>query len=181
MRSRVLSALALAATVAGCRQPQLLLHVTTDAPLPNGRARMWRLRFADITNPVSGGQVTMVLDGTEGGDMYDNICVDKLGHVLLCDSARRLVDRLTILVCSLPDDPIPGPARLAWMRELFPTCRVIGHDVPGESVVVRLAASGQTCRCSRADVCAPRRARDDAVAAGARATADEEGTAPSDD
>jgi len=59
--------------------------------------------------------------------------------------------------------------------------RVIGHDVPGESVVVRLAASGQTCRCSRADVCAPRRARDDAVAAGARATADEEGTPPSDD
>ena len=58
--------------------------------------------------------------------------------------------------------------------------RVIGHDVPGESVVVRLAASGQTCRCSRADVCAPRRARDDAVASGARATADEEGTPPSD-
>ena len=58
--------------------------------------------------------------------------------------------------------------------------RVIGHDVPGESVVVRLAASGQTCRCSRADVCAPRRARDDAVASGARATADDEGTPPSD-
>jgi NadR type nicotinamide-nucleotide adenylyltransferase len=50
------------------------------------------------------------------------------GHVLLCDTARRLVDRLTILVCWLPDDPIPGPLRLAWMRELFPDCRVIGHD-----------------------------------------------------
>jgi len=50
------------------------------------------------------------------------------GHVLLCDTARRLVDQLTILVCWLPDDPIPGPQRLAWMRELFPTCRVIGHD-----------------------------------------------------
>ena len=52
------------------------------------------------------------------------------GHVLLCDTARRLVDELTILVCWLPDDPIPGPLRLAWMRELFPTCRVIGHDAP---------------------------------------------------
>jgi cell fate regulator YaaT (PSP1 superfamily) len=58
--------------------------------------------------------------------------------------------------------------------------RVIAHDVPSESVVVRLAASGQTCKCSRADVCAPRRAHDGAVAAGARATADEEGSPSSD-
>ena len=32
-----------------------------------------------------------------------------LGHVHLCETARQLVDRLTILVCWLPDDPIPGP------------------------------------------------------------------------
>lgn len=50
------------------------------------------------------------------------------GHMLLCETARRLVDRLTILVCWLPDDPIPGPLRLEWMRTLFPDCRVIGHD-----------------------------------------------------
>jgi HTH-type transcriptional regulator, transcriptional repressor of NAD biosynthesis genes len=50
------------------------------------------------------------------------------GHVVLCETARQLVDRLTILVCWLPDDPIPGPLRLAWMRALFPACRVIGHD-----------------------------------------------------
>jgi NadR type nicotinamide-nucleotide adenylyltransferase len=50
------------------------------------------------------------------------------GHVHLCETARRLVDRLTILVCWLPDDPIPGPLRLQWMKELFPDCRVLGHD-----------------------------------------------------
>lgn len=50
------------------------------------------------------------------------------GHVHVCETARRLVDRLTILVCWLPDDPIPGPLRLRWMRELFPDCRVISHD-----------------------------------------------------
>jgi HTH-type transcriptional repressor of NAD biosynthesis genes len=50
------------------------------------------------------------------------------GHQLLCETARALVDELTIFVCWLPDDPIPGPLRLAWMRELFPDCRVIGHD-----------------------------------------------------
>lgn len=51
-----------------------------------------------------------------------------LGHVHLCETARQLVDRLTILVCWLPDDPVPGPLRLQWMRELFPDCRVIDHD-----------------------------------------------------
>jgi len=51
--------------------------------------------------------------------------------------------------------------------------RVVGHNVPSDSVVVRLSASGQTCRCSRASVCAPRRAHDDAVAGGARPSADE--------
>jgi cell fate regulator YaaT (PSP1 superfamily) len=38
---------------------------------------------------------------------------------------------------------------------------IVGHEVPRDGVVVRLAASGATCRCSRADVCAPRRAYDD--------------------
>ena len=50
------------------------------------------------------------------------------GHQLLCETARALVDELTILVCWLPDDPIPGPLRHGWMRELFPDCRVLGHD-----------------------------------------------------
>ena len=50
------------------------------------------------------------------------------GHQLLVETALGLVDELTVLVCSLPGDPIPGPLRLEWMRELFPRVRVIGHD-----------------------------------------------------
>ena len=36
--------------------------------------------------------------------------------------------------------------------------RVTAHEVPRDSVVVRLSASGQSCRCPKADVCAPRQA-----------------------
>jgi HTH-type transcriptional regulator, transcriptional repressor of NAD biosynthesis genes len=46
------------------------------------------------------------------------------GHVFLCDFARAYCRRLTILVCSLDDDPIPGALRHAWMTELFPDCEV---------------------------------------------------------
>lgn len=56
------------------------------------------------------------------------------GHVLTGRAALELVDELTILVCSLEDDPIPGTLRYDWMCELFPTARVIHHtdDIPQE-------------------------------------------------
>jgi len=37
---------------------------------------------------------------------------------------------------------------------------VVGHNVPAGTVTVRLAASGQRCACSKASVCAPRKAYD---------------------
>jgi NadR type nicotinamide-nucleotide adenylyltransferase len=52
------------------------------------------------------------------------------GHVTLIQSARALVDEMTILVCSLPDDPIPGETRLQWMRGMFPNCRIVSHSKP---------------------------------------------------
>lgn len=41
------------------------------------------------------------------------------------DFARAYCQRVTVLVCSLPDDPIPGPRRHAWMREMFPDVDVV--------------------------------------------------------
>ena len=52
------------------------------------------------------------------------------GHVFLCRTAAQLCDRLTVLVCSLPGDPIPGEKRFEWMRELLPGVTVVHHDRP---------------------------------------------------
>lgn len=52
------------------------------------------------------------------------------GHISLIEAALKLVDELTILVCSLPDDPIAGQTRLDWMRTMFPFCRVVWHGEP---------------------------------------------------
>jgi NadR type nicotinamide-nucleotide adenylyltransferase len=56
------------------------------------------------------------------------------GHQFLCDFARASCEQLTILVCSLPTDDLPGAERAAWMRELYPDCRVVWCDevVPQE-------------------------------------------------
>lgn len=52
------------------------------------------------------------------------------GHVFLCKTAAQLCDRLTVLVCSLPGDPIPGKLRFAWMKDLLPGVRVLHYDSP---------------------------------------------------
>ena len=43
----------------------------------------------------------------------------------MIDFARRCVDDLTVLVCSLPDDPIPGTLRYQWMRDHFGGVRLV--------------------------------------------------------
>lgn len=49
------------------------------------------------------------------------------GHQYLVDFARAYVDRLTVLVCSIASEPIPGELRFGWMREAFPGVDVIHH------------------------------------------------------
>jgi Ca2+-binding RTX toxin-like protein len=48
-----------------------------------GRSRLYRLRFTDITNPEAGGTIECLLDGTEAGNMFDNMTMDRHGRVWL--------------------------------------------------------------------------------------------------
>lgn len=48
-----------------------------------GRSRLWRLRFDDLDNPLAGGTVQALLDGTEGQQMLDNMTINKYGQILL--------------------------------------------------------------------------------------------------
>lgn len=66
--------------------PRVFYFVTTDrfntAPAP-GRSRLWRLTFALPNAPQLGGSIEMLLDGTEGQQMFDNLCHDGKGHLLI--------------------------------------------------------------------------------------------------
>ena len=54
------------------------------------------------------------------------------GHRHLIEHAIERVERLTIVVGTLSTEPIDGGLRFAWMRELFPTARVVhlAQDLP---------------------------------------------------
>jgi hypothetical protein len=61
--------------------------VTTDrATTAGGASRLWRFNFRNLGNLGSGGAVgtiDMLLDGTEGQEMLDNMTVDRYGRVLI--------------------------------------------------------------------------------------------------
>jgi phosphodiesterase/alkaline phosphatase D-like protein len=48
-----------------------------------GNSRLWRLRFADIANPENGGIIDLLMTGTEGHKMFDNIGFDADGNLIL--------------------------------------------------------------------------------------------------
>ena len=56
------------------------------------------------------------------------------------------------------------PARAAVMPELIAETTpvgdgtVVGHNVPSDTVVVKLAADGRACACPKASVCGSRKA-----------------------
>jgi hypothetical protein len=50
-----------------------------------GRSRLWSLTFDDITNPTLGGDIELLLDGSENLNMMDNIGVDSEGNILIVE------------------------------------------------------------------------------------------------
>jgi hypothetical protein len=48
-------------------------------------SRLWRVRFNNAADPNAGGTIDMLLDGTEGQKMFDNLTIDKKGHVYLVE------------------------------------------------------------------------------------------------
>ena len=50
------------------------------------------------------------------------------GHRFLIETALSRCDRVTVIVCGKPVDPIPPDLRAAWLRELLPAAEVMLID-----------------------------------------------------
>lgn len=50
------------------------------------------------------------------------------GHLHFIEFAKQSCRKLTIMVCSMPNEPIEGHVRYKWIKELFPDCNVVHHD-----------------------------------------------------
>jgi hypothetical protein len=63
--------------------PNRFYFVTTNAI--NAPSQLWAVDFVDAKNPAAGGTIKLLLNGTEGQQMFDNITVDADGKVVLCE------------------------------------------------------------------------------------------------
>jgi NadR type nicotinamide-nucleotide adenylyltransferase len=56
------------------------------------------------------------------------------GHSHLIDTAAAGADRVVVIVCARPDDPVPARARAAMLRELHPSATVLvtPDDIPDD-------------------------------------------------
>jgi cytidyltransferase-like protein len=66
-------------------------------------------------------------DGSTTGFLLGKFLPPHRGHQYLIEFARAYVDRLTVLVCSIAREPIPGDSRYRWMCESFPGVTLIHH------------------------------------------------------
>ncbi|MEA3208761.1 MAG: HTH-type transcriptional regulator, transcriptional repressor of biosynthesis s [Chthoniobacter sp.] len=62
-----------------------------------------------------------------------SVCIGKFlpphrGHKLLIDTAQERSDRVVVIVCEKPTDPIPGERRARWIQELHPAAEVMLID-----------------------------------------------------
>jgi hypothetical protein len=90
-----------------------LYFVTTNAF--GSPSRLWSVEFDDPTSPSGGGTIRMLLDGTEGQQMLDNITVNEQGHVIMQEDPGNnphlariweydpLTDQLRVLAQHDPD------------------------------------------------------------------------------
>jgi hypothetical protein len=107
--------------------PQDFYFVTTNAI--TAPSRLWRLRFNDVNNLQNGGTIDMLLDGTEGQLMFDNIAVDKKGHVYLLEDVGNdphigkvwrytiATDQLTMIAQHNPNLFTPGASQFLTQDE----------------------------------------------------------------
>jgi NadR type nicotinamide-nucleotide adenylyltransferase len=76
----------------------------------------------------------MAYEKTGHGLILGKFMPPHAGHVHLVQFALNFAERVTVLVCSLKTEPIPGRLRYQWMRELFPRANVvhITEELPQE-------------------------------------------------
>jgi cytidyltransferase-like protein len=65
------------------------------------------------------------MDGETHGVIIGRFMPPHSGHQYLVDFGRNMCDHLSVLVCTLSSEPIPGELRYRWMQELFPDVEMI--------------------------------------------------------
>jgi hypothetical protein len=77
------------------------------------RTRLWQVDFVDASNPTLGGTIKAVLDGTEAGNMWDNLTITADGKILLEEDVGNEQHNGKIYMF----DPVTGELKLMFKHD----------------------------------------------------------------
>ena len=107
--------------------PSIFYFVTTNAF--GAPSRLWAADFVDPSDPSAGGTIRMLLDGTEGQQMLDNMTVTKDGKILMQEDVGNnahlgkiweydpVTDTMTLLAQHDPDRFLLGGSQFLTQDE----------------------------------------------------------------
>ena len=77
----------------------------------------------------------LVSTSRRGGIVIGKFMPPHAGHQYLIQFARSFTPEITVFVCTLSHEPIPGELRFAWMSRLFPNVHLvhITEEIPAAS------------------------------------------------
>jgi NadR type nicotinamide-nucleotide adenylyltransferase len=82
------------------------------------------------TLPEPAGNASGKPSGKTYGMVLGKFLPPHKGHVYLIEFAKNFVDDLTVVVDTMPTDPIHTDTRCAWIRQMFPSVRVVRLKEP---------------------------------------------------
>lgn len=89
------------------KNPNVYYFATTDSyNVSTGRSRLWRLTFDNVKKPELGGTIDMLLDGTEGQQMLDNIGPNGHGQIVLLEDIGEQVALGKVWLYDIASDTI---------------------------------------------------------------------------
>jgi len=100
-----------------------------------GNSRLWRLRFDDPTKPAAGGTIDMVLDGTEGQKMLDNLTINDRGQVLLQEDPGEQAYIARLWLYSPKADELTEIAHLDPARFLAGAAAFLTEDEESSGII----------------------------------------------
>jgi hypothetical protein len=123
-------------------------------------SRLWRLRFTDGANPAAGGTLDMILDGTEGQRMLDNMTMNRHGQLFLQEDPSGQphlakiwrydtdLDRLVAIARHDPERFLPGSAGFLSQDEessgIIDVSEILGEGWFLADVQVQYATGAET-------------------------------------
>lgn len=55
----------------------------------------------------------------KSGLVFGKFCCPHKGHLYLINTALKNCEKVTVLICSISSEPIPGEVRFNWLKEIF--------------------------------------------------------------